>query len=111
MLGIASSVTDSTATAGTRILASRQTMSGLSVIRRRHAGASFPADMRRRVTRRNSARPTCMAPYRPRLKGPSACEAEAMSEARRNCWSNRTNWTQFEGLHHAIRAAWRMHSG
>jgi hypothetical protein len=42
---------------------------------------------------------------------PSACEAEAMSEARRNCWSNWTNWTQFEGSHHAIRAAWRMHSG
>ena len=42
---------------------------------------------------------------------PSACEAEAMSEAGRNCWSNRTNWTQFEGSHHTIRTAWRMQSG
>jgi len=42
---------------------------------------------------------------------PSACEAEAMSEARRMCWSSLTDLTQFEGSEHAIRAAWRMRSG
>src|SRR4029077_443343 len=88
----------------------RNSRRGLSVVRCRYAGASFPADMRRRVTRRNSARPACMAPYRPRMKEPSACEAEAKSEPRRLCWSSWTNWTHLEGSEHTLRPAWRIRS-
>ena len=42
---------------------------------------------------------------------PSACEAEAMSEARRSRWSSQTNWTNLWGSEHAIRAARRIRSG
>jgi len=42
---------------------------------------------------------------------PSACEAEAKSEARRLGWSSWTDWTDLKGREHAIQTARRMRSG